>query len=124
MRIVIGGAYNGKKAYVKNELIGKETYEWFAGELPEGTARNVVVTDMEKWMSQFTGDEETAIQYVLASLADRSSIVVLTDISRGIVPIDPKDRELRDRCGRLYQALIAKADEVIQVWYGIPKKIK
>ena len=32
--------------------------------------------------------------------------------------------KLRDTCGRLYQRLLAEADEVTQIWYGIPEKLK
>lgn len=124
MRIIIGGAYNGKKAYVKKELLGEQEAEWFEGTLPVGAVENIVVTDLHKWLAQFEGDENSAIQLVMEALANRNSIVILTDISRGIVPMDAKDRELRDRCGRLYQKLMQEADEVIQIWYGIPKKIK
>lgn len=124
MRIVIGGAYNGKRDYVKRELLGPEQFQWFEGELPTGSAGKIVVTDLDQWLRQFEGDENTAIQVVMEALKDKESIVILTDISRGIVPMDPKDRELRDRAGRLYQRLIVEADEVIQIWYGIPKKIK
>lgn len=124
MRIIIGGVYNGKRAYVKERLVGGEAFTWFAGELPTGTVENVVVTDLDKWLMQFEGNEETASQMVMNALENRNSIVILTDMSRGIVPIDAKDRALRDACGRLYQKLIAQAEEVIQIWYGIPKKIK
>lgn len=124
MRVIIGGAYNGKRAYVKRELLGKQSFQWFEGELPTGSIDNVVVTDLDKWLARFESDENTAIQSVIAALENKNSIVVLTDIGRGIVPMNPKDRELRDRCGRLYQRLMKEADEVIQIWYGIPKKIK
>ena len=52
------------------------------------------------------------------------SVVILTDIGRGIVPIDARQRKLRDACGRLYQRLMAEADEVTRIWYGIAQTIK
>lgn len=58
------------------------------------------------------------------SLKSRNCIVILTDIGRGIVPMDPEMRALRDSCGRLFQRIMKQADEVIQIWYGIPKLIK
>lgn len=124
MRVIIGGAYNGKRQYVKENLLGKTTHEWFEGELPNSEETHIVLAGLEQWMAQFEGDEDRAIQLVVESLEGRNSIVILTDIGRGIVPIERKDRELRDRCGRLYQRLIEDAEEVIQIWYGIPKIIK
>lgn len=126
MRVVIGGAYNGKRAYVKKWLAeeGITDVEWIAGELPPVSHTMVIVTDLEKWLENFEGDEEVANKLALEALENRKCIVILTDISRGIVPIEPEMRALRDRCGRLYQNMIQAADEVIQIWYGIPKTIK
>lgn len=124
MRVIIGGAYNGKRKYVKENLLGQKEFRWFEGELPNSEAENIVVAGLEQWLMQFEGEEERAIQLVVESLMNRNSIVILTDINRGIVPIERKDRELRDRCGRLYQRLMEEAEEVIQIWYGLPKIIK
>ena len=38
--------------------------------------------------------------------------------------MDADQRKLRDACGRLYQRLIAEADEVTRIWYGIAQIIK
>lgn len=126
MRVVIGGAYNGKRAYVKKWLaeVGKTDVEWISGKLPSVGHQMVILTDLEKWLENFEGDEEVANKLVMRALENRECIVILTDISRGIVPIEPEMRALRDRCGRLYQNIIQAADEVIQIWYGIPKIIK
>lgn len=126
MRVIIGGAHNGKRAYVKTELLqrGMDDYEWFDGLLPSIGNRPVVVAGLEIWLRDCRLDEETAMQEVLNALKNRTAIVILTDVGRGIVPVNADDRTLRDRCGRLNQRLVAEADEVIQVWYGIPKIIK
>lgn len=126
MRVVIGGAYNGKRAYVKSilEKEGIANVPWYEGVLPNSGQEMIVVTDLERWLITFEGEETLAIEQVLQALKNRKSIVILTDISRGIVPMDAETRELRDRCGRLYQKVIGQAEEVIQLWYGIPKKIK
>lgn len=126
MRVVIGGAYNGKRAYVK-KILEKERrtdVQWVEGKLPVAGQSLIVVANLEKWLANFEGHEEEAIALLMESLRNRESIVILTDISRGIVPMDANLRALRDRCGRLYQTIMKHADEVVQVWYGIPKTIK
>lgn len=126
MRVVIGGAHNGKRDYVKQQLAkeNRTAVNWVEGELPTVGQTFIVVSGLEKWLADFKGDDEEAIACVKEALKERESIVILTDISRGIVPMDATARALRDRCGRLYQNILAEADEVIQVWYGIPKIIK
>lgn len=126
MRVIIGGAYHGKKAFVKKLLVeeGRTDVQWSLGKLPIAGDTPVVVADLERWLEHFEGDEDLANQLVRKALENRESIVILTDIGRGIVPMEPEIRALRDCCGRLYQNIIQAADEVIQVWYGIPKIIK
>lgn len=126
MRVVIGGAHNGKRSYVKSYLEAQNLsdVQWFEGTLPSSGNRPVVVAGLENWLRDVDLGEDEAILAVMKSLENRLVIVILTDIGRGIVPIDAKERQLRDSCGRLYQQLVAKAEEVIQVWYGIPKIIK
>ncbi|WP_342508405.1 bifunctional adenosylcobinamide kinase/adenosylcobinamide-phosphate guanylyltransferase [Sporosarcina sp. FSL K6-2383] len=125
MHIIIGGAHNGKRGYVNTMLAGREV-EWFEGVIPKySEARQVmVVAGIEKWLAETDLSEADAVDYVLAAVADRDVIVVLTDIGRGIVPIDAQQRKLRDTCGRLYQRLMVEADEVTRIWYGLAQTLK
>ena len=124
MHIIIGGAFNGKREYVRTMLAGREA-EWFEGILPEHSEgyQVMVVAGIEKWLAETKLSEAAAIDHVLAAVAGRDVIVVLTDIGRGIVPIDAQQRKLRDACGRLYQRLMAEADEVTRIWYGIAQTL-
>ena len=58
--------------------------------------------------------------------ADRmkQSIVITTDISGGIVPMDPVLRAWREACGRMNTDLAARADEVWRLFCGIPQRLK
>lgn len=128
MHIIIGGAYNGKRNYVTTMLAGREA-EWFEGVIPSDrqhldTDQVMVVAGIEKWLAETKLSETDAIDHVLSAVAGRDVIVVLTDIGRGIVPIDAQQRKLRDACGRLYQRLIAEADEVTRIWYGLTQTLK
>ena len=125
MHIIIGGAYNGKRGYVRTMLAGREV-EWFEGVMPKhsDTGQVMVVVGIDKWLAETKLSEADAIDYVLSAVAGRDVIVVLTDIGRGIVPIDAQQRKLRDACGRLYQRLMAEADEVTRIWYGVAQTLK
>lgn len=131
MHIVFGGAFNGKREYVKKRFAGQEV-EWLESELPKGSVvfSTIVVAGIEhrikiqlgNGISEFQIREE--IQQMLAKYKDYKLIWVLTDMNRGIVPIDPLERELRDVLGRIYQFLFSEATEITRIWYGIPQNLK
>ncbi len=126
MRVYIGGAHNGKRAYVKAYLKaeGRTEFQWFEGVLPPLGNEPVVIAGLENWLAGVSLTEEKAIQQVMKTIENREAILILTDIGRGIVPIEAEKRRLRDTCGLLYQRLCAEADEVTRIWYGIPKNIQ
>ena len=69
-------------------------------------------------------EESEATEFILKAIEGKDVIFILTDIGRGIVPMDAEQRALRDACGRLYQQLIAQADEVTRIWYGLAQTLK
>lgn len=135
MRVIIGGAYNGKRRFVRNEL-GKDSIKkrhFYEGVLPEqitfGENDHVIVGSFEKLIMSFIHLDEEAIASkifdALAEIDETTEITcICTDIGRGVVPIHQGERKLRDACGRLYQRLFQYSDEVIRVWYGIPEILK
>ncbi|MBO0601101.1 bifunctional adenosylcobinamide kinase/adenosylcobinamide-phosphate guanylyltransferase [Sporosarcina sp. E16_3] len=134
MHVYIGGAHNGKRDYVKKWLAqqGKENVQWIEGNCLEDSfivdmeaIQTTVIAGVEKWLAETNLSEQAAIDYVMNGIAkDRQTVFILTDIGRGIVPMDADQRKLRDACGRLYQRLMAEADEVTRIWYGLAKTLK
>lgn len=134
MRVVIGGAYNGKRDFVKKYVATQTTERiaTFEGELPEGTisdARYVVIGRFEKIVEQNLSLEEdnivAKIVHRLKEINEQTELIcICTDIGRGIVPLDPTERKVRDTCGRLYQQLVAESESVCRIWYGIPQVLK
>lgn len=128
MHIIIGGVHNGKRAYVQQHLANAE-HQWIScGDISNGFGnwhpdRLVVIEQIESWLAQTDLPEAEAIEYILSAIEGRNVLFILTDFGRGIVPMDAKQRALRDTCGRLYQHLFARADEVTRIWYGIPQTI-
>jgi len=111
---------------------GKHNVQWFEGHCPDAsnpvdldTTQTVVVAGIEKWLAATKLPEDAAVEYVMNSIAlQQDTVLILTDIGRGIVPIDANQRKLRDTCGRLYQRLLGEADEVTRIWYGLAKPLK
>ncbi|SIT69857.1 adenosylcobinamide kinase /adenosylcobinamide-phosphate guanylyltransferase [Edaphobacillus lindanitolerans] len=130
MHIFFGGAHNGKREYVKR-LLGEKEAEWIeAGgleKLPHPRRGTVVLAGMESYLSKNHSVEEEAVSDVMrfVDAADRDSLVlIITDIGRGIVPVDAHERWLRDTCGRLNQRLFKKAGRITRIWYGLAEEIR
>ncbi len=126
MRVVIGGAHNGKREYVKR-LLENVQYQWIdcsAGDLKFPPDGKVVIDRIEQWLAQTDLSEAEAVEFIMKSIEGKDVIFILTDIGRGIVPMDAEQRMLRDACGRLYQRLIAQADDVTRIWYGLAQTLK
>lgn len=128
MHIVFGGAFNGKRQFVRG-LTGCNEAAWFEGELPRDSVPGTVVAGVELWVKgqlEKGTDEKTINRLVQDAIAQGTprQIWILTDINRGIVPADPLERELRDVIGRLYQQLFLQAASVTRIWYGIPETLK
>ena len=50
--------------------------------------------------------------------------VIFDDISCGIVPLEPFERQWREASGRLLSALARQADTVTRIFCGLPLELK
>lgn len=130
MHIVFGGAFNGKRQYVKKQLEDQKV-DWNEGRLPERKAgkAQAVIAGLEHWVRQQLEQgfpEEQLMEQVKKAIdcGQAQQTWILTDLNRGIVPTERIEREMRDVLGRLYQFLFAEAGSITRIWYGIPQKIK
>lgn len=132
MHIFIGGAYNGKHEYVRRWLKEQELVdvEWYVGQIPkEPTSQTVVVSGLEEAIKPLLEKDEVSLALQIAVqlqlLEKRHQVIIIaTEIGRGIVPIDPQDRKLRDTLGRLYQQLFKTSEHITRIWYGLAEEIK
>lgn len=124
MHVFIGGAYNGKTAYVK-QWIGNEGAFFCTMDTVHEAAQDKrrVISGLHEWVQQTELTEQQAAEAV-SEWCLPDTVFILTEISRGVVPADASARGARDICGRLYQHLCREAESVTRIWYGIPKTIK
>lgn len=54
----------------------------------------------------------------------RTLVIIGTDMTKGIVPLDKRKRSWRDITGWCYQDLVKKSNRVDLIWYGINERIK
>lgn len=131
MHVIIGGAYNGKRQYVVEQL-GNCRYTIYEGELPAKSFSKeeyVIISNFEKIVLSYKNFDELEIaEKILEQLKELQQqtnvICICRDIGRGIVPIEKEQRFIRDACGRVYQRLFIEADTVTRIWYGLPEVIK
>jgi adenosylcobinamide kinase / adenosylcobinamide-phosphate guanylyltransferase len=142
LHFVTGGAFNGKRAWVK------KTYglncSWLSAyqgtSLTEGfnhvNSEILVLEGIEIWLKELAEDYDsnrwrdiwnhTMNNWLIWEKAEpqRKLVVIGTDITKGIVPIEKENRLWRDVTGWAYQDLAAKADKVDIIWYGLNRTIK
>lgn len=113
MILVVGGLASGKRDYVKSEYGYTETdiSSFPADEKP-------VLFDLQ----EIINTEADADNFLPLLLKKR--IIICTDISCGIVPFDPSEREKREALGRLCIDLAKEAERVIRIQCGLPQHLK
>jgi len=142
MHVVTGGAYHGKSSWVKNFYRLDDESAWISAyrhhPCPytiDMISEVVILEGIEEWIRQTTvkdksfdrNDGQRVINSWLAwELEDknRQLIVIGTDISKGIVPMDREDRWWRDMVGWFFQDLVLHCERFDVVWYGIPMQLK
>lgn len=116
--LIIGGAAQGKRAYVKRELgiTDEDIYTFDANDIMDGNIGvpgGFKVYDHVERLALSEGKDE----HELADLFPDDAVLICEDITCGIVPMSKEDRRWRDDAGRLMQALGA-GREVVRVFCG------
>ncbi|GAA0578131.1 bifunctional adenosylcobinamide kinase/adenosylcobinamide-phosphate guanylyltransferase [Halomonas salifodinae] len=135
MRVVIGGAHAGKRDAVR---AWGGAPRWLEAEcLPEAPppAGDLVIDGWAAWIAaQLEGEADNdrlrarlgqTLETLLA--AERRTGVTITlileEMGRGIVPMSPRQRRLRDLNGWLAQDAAARAAAVYYVWHGLVRRL-
>ena len=144
MKLIIGGAYQGKLNYAQKKY---EIYEgWIDGskcrfheiETCRGIykfhelIRRILEKNMPvpKWMCGLQTDHVLELEYQAEQFAKElirnnpDIIIVTNELGCGVVPIEKSDRIWRETTGRVCTCLAAEADEVLRVICGIGTQLK
>ncbi|TDL74418.1 hypothetical protein E2R56_09565 [Rhodococcus qingshengii] len=142
MHFITGGSFNGKRAWVKKTygLTGIWISAYQDAPMTEDfnhTKSDLLVLEgIEIWIKELTKtydsyrSREIWIQIINnwfsweKAVPQRKLVVIGTDITKGIVPIERENRLWRDVTGWAYQDLSAMADKVDVIWYGLNQTIK
>lgn len=121
MILITGGSYQGKLDYARARF-GLTDADICVGEI-DLTKRCLAYIDRYALEAVRQGIEPADIfKANEEKLSDK--IIITTDISGGIVPMDPVLRAWREACGRMNTHLAGRADEVWRLFCGIPQRIK
>lgn len=126
MKLVIGGYAQGKLNYVFSKYPLQKYIVYHA--LPENIKfqkESVIINHFHLWVKQRILDGRCPEKEILSFLDNCEHCIIISDeVGNGIVPIDPLEREYRERLGNILIELAKRAEEVERVLCGIGQKIK
>ena len=121
MILITGGSYQGKLSYAKARF-GLTDADICLGGVDFDKK---CLAYVERYaLEAVRAGEEPADVFRAHIDALRDRVVITTDISGGVVPMDPVLRAWREACGRMNNYLAGRADEVWRLFCGIPQRLK
>ena len=127
MKLIIGGTAQGKLEYVLLKYDAQKNMVW-DGVLPNDMELNgniVIINHFHQWVKSRMMSGGCPEDEIMSFLdCNEDCIIICDEIGNGIVPIDPFEREYRERTGRILVQLAMRAEEVERIICGIGQKIK
>ena len=123
MILIFGGAYQGKLNYAKANFNVDTIWDCSAGAVPNFEADCICGIEGYVMECAKSGEDPRKCFEENRDLW-QDSVLVVTDTSQGVVPIDRTVREFREMNGRLLLWLAGEADRVIRVFCGRGKDMK
>ena len=127
MKLIIGGTAQGKLEYVLLKYDAQKNMVW-DGVLPNDMELNgniVIINHFHQWVKSRMMSGGCPEDEIMSFLdCNEDCIIICDEIGNGIIPIDPFEREYRERTGRILVQLAMRAEEVERIICGIGQKIK
>ena len=130
MRLIIGGACQGKTGYVEENFPTCRIYdETSVGELDKTTAEELLVVNhfhrcVKALLEEGRTEDEICCR-VKALVEKYPDIIIISDeIGSGIVPMEKQERLWREVTGRVLCELAKEAERVVRLTCGIPMILK
>ena len=124
MKLVTGGAYQGKLGYAKElypDVVWKDGAECGLQDIETCEALDRFHLFVRRWLEAGRTKEEL-IDTVLKK--NSGILIVCDEVGCGLVPVDAFEREYREAVGRICTAFADRADRVDRVVCGIGMRIK
>lgn len=126
MRLIIGGAGQGKLAYALAQSGLSRDDVLHGADCPlELTAHPAVLDGYHALVRRLLRAELDACAYTERLLDENPDVIVLCDeVGCGVVPLDAFERRWREETGRLCCLIAGRAGRVERVYCGIAQTIK
>jgi len=125
MILIFGGAYQGKLEFAKEAFDVKDSDVFFCNEEKDIDWSSKVICDMDKAFLRHVREGLESKDVLADHLEElKDKILIVNDISQGIVPMDKDLRDWREMTGRAMLYLSKEADEVYRVFCGLGNKLK
>lgn len=123
MILIIGGAYQGKLDFARENFDIKSVSDCRGGETPAFDAD--VIYGIDGFVMECVKSGKEPADFFRANREKwQDKILIITDVSQGIVPIDATQRAFREANGRLMLYLAKEATEVYSVFCGLGRREK
>ena len=126
MILVFGGAYQGKLRYALGRFGYNDDDVFLCDDsdacIPGGKK---IVYELDKWLLALVragADTDLAVRQFISD--NMGAVVIINDISCGVVPTDPVERIWREAVGNALAVVAGESDEVIRMFCGIPMVLK
>lgn len=124
MILVFGGAYNGKKDFIKEKFNINEEDIFYCSD-GEIDFSKKVICGLHKFTYNNTLKNKSSLEYIKENInLFKDKIIISDEISSGIVPLKKEDRMWREETGKCLQYLSKESSCVYRVFCGIPTIIK
>lgn len=146
LHFVMGGACNGKAEWVRihydecqyprESWIKAYECSYYDSISEDSTDSLVVIEGIEYWIRELSLQYESdAVRRIWKEALlkwdrwekegwRRKVVIIGSDITRGIVPVEKLDRKWRDDAGWAFQDTVQLCDRVDHIWYGMGQRIK
>ena len=115
MILVIGGIASGKRTYVRS-------MGYADSEMSGDPASDVpVMTDICDYVFEYGQDVDIDR---LCSMLQKKEVIICREVGSGVIPIDKRNRDVREDLGRISAILSKDAEKVIRMVCGIPIVLK
>lgn len=125
MKMVIGGAFQGKHSYAERTFGINEGWADGLSCSLEDIFSCKGMKHFHEYVKMLVREKKDYMEFV-KELFDRNPdiCIVCNEIGYGVVPMDKFDREYRETVGRICEQLATGSEEVHRVMCGIGTKIK
>ena len=124
MKLIIGGAYQGKRDFAKAafQLEESDIYTCTGGEMDFSAP---CIDKIEEFtLACVRAGEDPVEQFEKYAPLWKDAVLICQDIFCGVVPIDDTLRQWRQETGRLCQYLTRNADRVSRIFCGLEQRLK